>query len=188
MPTTLPSGWRPRVGKRSDFVRRERDAYFTPESAVLPLLPHLQYGTTFVEPCAGDGRLVQHLERRGMSCLYMFDIEPQHPDVERCDALGLGAWSALTDPSVDCIITNSPWDRKILHPMMETFRRAKPTWLLHDANWLFTVQAKPYLPYVRKIVSIGRVKWIEDSKMTGKDDSVWTLHMSTPGDTLFFGR
>lgn len=123
-----------------------------------------------------------------MACCDMFDIAPQHPDVEREDALGDGAWSRLTEPSVDCIITNPPWNRKVLHPMMMAFRRAKPTWVLHDANWLFTKQAGPFLPYVRKIVVIGRVKWIEDSKMTGKDDSVWTLHMATPGPTEFFGR
>lgn len=177
------------MGKRSDgFARVERDYYPTPEVAVLPLLPHLKHGTMFVEPCAGDGRLVRHLEKHGMSCMAMFDIEPQDPEVDRADAFGMAAWDALTDPSVDCIITNPPWDRKVFHPLIETFRRAKPTWLLHDANWLFTRQAAPYLPYARKIVAIGRVKWIEGSKMTGKDDAVWTCFEDTPGPTFFFGR
>ena len=177
------------MGKRSTgFERVARDYYPTPEAAVLPLLPHLTYGTAFAEPCAGDGRLVRHLEKHGMSCLYMFDIEPQHPDVDRADAFGDKAWAAVTDPSVDCIITNPPWGRATFHPMIETFRRAKPTWLLHDANWLFTKQAAPFLPFVRKIVTVGRVRWIEGSKMTGKDDSIWTLHTDTPGTTQFFGR
>lgn len=176
------------MGKRSDFKRVERDFYPTPEAAVLPLLPHLEHGTMFIEPCAGDGRLTRHLEKHGMSCLRMFDIEPQHASVGKMDALSDDAWTALMDPSVDCIITNPPWDRKVLHPMMDTFRRAAPTWLLHDANWLFTRQAAPYLPYIAKIVTVGRVKWIEGTAMTGKDDVVWTLHVSQPGVTVFHGR
>jgi hypothetical protein len=176
------------MGKRSDFERIPRDKYPTPEAAVRPLLPHLDYGTTFVEPCAGDGRLVRHLEKHGLSCLYMFDIEPQHEDVDRADALGEQAWTAFMDPSVDCIITNSPWDRKLLHPMINTFRRAKPTWLLFDADWMHTRQSAPFMPYCRKIVSVGRVKWIESSKMTGKDNAAWFLFDATPGQTLFFGR
>lgn len=176
------------MGKRSDFKRVERDFYPTPEAAVLPLLPHLPYGTIFVEPCAGDGRLVRHLEKHGMSCLSMFDIEPQHEDVDRADALGLVAAAEMTEPSVDCIITNPPWARPVLHMMIDTFRRIKPTWLLFDADWAHTKQAAPYLPYCRKIVSVGRVKWIEDSKMSGKDNVVWCRFETTPGDTLFFGR
>jgi hypothetical protein len=177
------------MGKRSSgFERRERDYYQTPHAAVLPLLAHLPHGAMFIEPCAGDGRLVRHLEQHGMSCTGMFDIEPQHPDVRALDALGAAAWSSLVDPSADFIVTNPPWRRDLLHPMIETFRQVKPTWLLHDANWLFTRQAAPFLHYIRKIVVVGRVKWIEGTSMTGKDDAVWTLHMATPGETKFYGR
>ncbi len=176
------------MGKRSAFERVERDFYPTPEAAVLPLLPHLPRGTTFVEPCAGDGRLMRHLEKHGMSCLWAFDIAPRHADVDQADALGPGAVSAYTDPSVECIITNSPWDRALLHPMINAFRRWRPTWLLFDADWAHTRQATPYLPYCRAIVSIGRVKWIEDSKHTGKDNCCWYLFDATPGETRFYGR
>jgi hypothetical protein len=72
-----------RVGKRSDFERRERDFYPTPYEAVLPLLPHLPERVRFIEPCAGDGRLVRHLERHGHHCIDAFDLEPQ-------DSLGAG--------------------------------------------------------------------------------------------------
>lgn len=172
------------MGKRSNFDRVERDFYPTPEAALLPLLPHLNPRTRFIEPCAGDGRLVRHLEKHGHVCMDAFDIEPQDESVRRGSAL---------DPDeitvgADCIITNPPWDRKVLHPMIETFRDIRDTWLLHDANWLFTRQAAPFLPYVRKIVAVGRVKWIEGSTMTGKDDAVWTLHCARPVNTLFFGR
>ena len=172
------------MGKRSSFERRPQDKYYTPESAVIPLLPHLAPDTQFIEPCAGDGRLVRFLERHGHKCQDAFDIEPDHPEVDEADALK-GTYITMPD---DVCITNPPWRRDVFHPFLLKWRALMPTWVLHDANWLFTKQAGPFLPHVRKIVVIGRVRWIEDSKMTGKDDSVWTLHTAAPGPTEFFGR
>lgn len=174
------------MGKRSDFERLPRDKYYTPEAAVLPLLPHLEHGTMFIEPCAGDGRLVRHLEKHGMSCIWAFDIEPGADWVEQGDALDT---AFDLEPDADCIITNSPWDRKLLHPMIEAFSRQFPSWLLFDADWSHTRQSAPFMPYCRKIVSVGRVKWIEDSKMSGKDNVAWYLFdWNRPGPTEFFGR
>lgn len=40
-----------------------------------------------------------------------------------------------------------------------------------------------------KVVSVGRVKWIEDSKMTGKDNCAWYLFDENHvGPTQFYGR
>ena len=36
-------------------------------------------------------------------------------------------------------------------------------------------QPAPFMPWLRKIVSVGRVKWIEDSPFTGKDNCCWYL-------------
>ena len=46
------------MGKRSDFDRIPRDYYPTPKAAVGPLLPHLLPATLFIEPCAGEGHLI----------------------------------------------------------------------------------------------------------------------------------
>ena len=92
----------------------------------------------------------------------------------------------------DHIITNPPWDRKILHPMIEHFASMRPTWLLFDADWMHTKQSTPYMDYCQKIVSVGRVKWIPDSKMTGKDNCAWYLFDQDPTlaheATKFYGR
>lgn len=177
------------MGKRSEgFVRRERDYYSTPEAAVLPLLPHLDPGTLFMEPCAGDGRLVRHLEKHGHVCVDAFDIEPQHADVEQDDALEAVFVPERGQPVPDAMITNPPWSRDFLHPFISHWRVQMPTWVLCDADWAHTVQAAPFMPFCRKIVSIGRVKWIEGSKMTGKDNCCWYLFDDTPGETMFFGR
>ncbi len=173
------------MGKRSNFERRERDFYPTPYKAVLPLLPHLQERTLFAEPCAGDNQLTEHLKKHGHNPYWLSDIEPKHELVLQADAL------VLTVPlqQSDCIITNPPWDREILHPMIDHFRKQNTTWLLFDSDWMHTKQASIFLKYCSKIVSVGRVKWIPDSKMTGKDNCCWyRFHNNTVDRTVFIGK
>ncbi len=172
------------MGKRSNFERMPRDFYPTPLEAVKPLFPHLEHGSTFEEPCAGDGRLVDHLECiGGFLCMYCCDIEPQRPDVLLFDAFDINKTTA------DYFITNPPWDRKILHPLIEHLSAIAPTWLLFDADWMHTKQSQEYMKWCHKIVSVGRVKWIPDSKMTGKDNCAWYLFdQSTESQTEFIGR
>jgi len=161
-----------------------RDKYPTPYDAVLPLLPHLALGTRFVEPCAGDRRLVAHLERHGHVCVDAFDIEPEHPDVDQADALAV-EYAPAPD---DVCVTNPPWDRKVLHPMIDKWRLLMPTWFLFDADWMHTRQSAPFMPYCHAIVSVGRVKWIEGSKMTGKENASWYHFRKDPARTVFYGR
>lgn len=151
------------MGKRSNFERKPRDFYPTPKEAVIPLIPHIDY-RYFVEPCAGEGDLVRHLTEAGMICLKSSDITTGQ-DALKIDQEYIG--------QTEYIITNPPWDRKILHPMINHFRMLRPTWLLFDADWMHTKQASPYLKSCSMIVSVGRVKWIPDSKHTGKDNCCW---------------
>lgn len=169
------------MGKRSEFPRRPQDKYFTPYEAVVPLLPFLEPQTQFVEPCAGDGRLIRHLERHGHGCVDAFDIEPGHGDIPQEDALTV----PFEPMPGDVCITNPPWRRDVLHPLIEKWRLLMPTWFLLDANWMFTKQAAPYLRYTSDVVVIGRVKWIEGSKMAGKDDAAWFRFQAEPCQTVF---
>jgi hypothetical protein len=173
------------MGKRSDFKRIPRDFYPTPMAAVVPLIPHLPDPLIYWEPCAGDATLVDHLANSGRMTNYMaHDIEPQGDGVIRGNSLTLDCPNF-----VDLIITNPPWDRKILHPMIAHFSAMRPTWLLFDADWMHTKQSASFMPYLRKIVSVGRVKWIPDSKMTGKDNCAWYLFdQNGEGATQFYGR
>jgi hypothetical protein len=171
------------MGKRSAFERRPRDFYPTPESAVMPLLPHLKPGTRFCEPCAGDGALIDHLTKRGHICASAWDIEPQREDIAQHNAL------TRLIGNIDCFITNPPWDRRTLHPLILHLTPQAPTWLLFDADWVHTVQAIPFMPFLHKIVSVGRVKWIPGSKMTGKDNCAWHLFVDDAKPaSLFVGR
>ncbi len=150
------------MGKRSNFERREADFYPTPRAAVVPLIPFLRGIRTFAEPCAGEGDLIRHLESFGLRCTYSGDISTGQ------DALAIDSYGAC-----DSIITNPPWSRDVLHGLVTRFQNIAPTWLLLDADWKQTRQAAPYLPHCSDIVAIGRVKWIEGSKYTGKDNACW---------------
>lgn len=153
-----------------------KDFYPTPREAVLPLIPHLLSGSRYTEPCVGTYDLVRHLDKFGFVCSLAYDEER---DARVCK-----------DFEGDLFITNPPWDRKVLHPIIENLSDVAPTWLLFDADWMHTKQSHSYLDRLCSVVSVGRVKWIPDSKMTGKDNCCWYL-FSTPDplrDTIFYGR
>jgi len=184
LPVLVCAGVGVGMSKRApQFERRERDFYPTPREAVLPLLPHLAMPTRFAEPCAGDGALVDALQSAGHLCCCASDIAPRRDDIAEADAFG-GPWVGF-----DCLITNPPWDRKVLHPLIDHLSAQLPTWLLFDADWMHTRQSAPYLPFCRKIVSVGRVKWIPDSPFTGKDNCAWYLFdQRSEGAAHFIGR
>jgi hypothetical protein len=149
----------------------------------------LPYSFDYIEPCAGDGRLINHIsELTGGhgECLFASDIEPRAEGIYGSDALNLdfGEYGVA-----DFCITNPPWDRSFLHPFLEHYINIAPTWLLFDADWMHTKQSALYMTYCTKIVSVGRVKWIEGSKGVGKDNCAWYLFDSLKlGPTEFYGR
>ncbi|QND60356.1 hypothetical protein [Mesorhizobium huakuii] len=153
------------MGKRSDFPRRPNDEYETPYKGVLPLIPMLSGVRTFAEPCAGPGLLLRHLRLFDLHCTYDGDIQQGR------DALDQTA-ASMGHP--DVIITNPPWTRALLYPLIRHFQRIAPTWLLFDADWQHNVQATPFLVHCSHVVSVGRLKWIANSKHSGGyDNAAW---------------
>jgi hypothetical protein len=92
-----------RMGKRSNFERRERDFYATPAAAVPPLIPHLRLHAvrTFAEPCCGDGALVNYLEGFGLRCVYAGDIASGDDALAR-DSSARRIASSATHPTRFC--------------------------------------------------------------------------------------
>lgn len=161
------------MAKRSGgaFERRKNDDYRTwDRRATPPLLAHLSPGTRFIEPCAGAGDLLDQLTAVGHICAGAFDIESKRADIVQADALSL-----VPDVPFDCFITNPPWTREILHPLITHLSDQAPTWMLFDADWFHTKQAATFKPRLRRYVSVGRLRWIEDSKHDGKDNCAWHL-------------
>ena len=184
------------MAKRSNFTRRERDYYPTPAQAIPSLISHLEEhfpaGLQFAEPCAGNGQLINFLEKHhGLKCTFACDIEPRRIDIEKYDALEIEEQQIY---SVDMVVTNPPWDRNFLHDFIHhcVVNLGKPTWLLFDSDWIHTLQARKtgLLEYLDSIVSVGRLKWIEGSKHSSKDNCSW--HFFDKGSkgrpTKFYGR
>lgn len=169
------------MGKRSSFARIDRDAYQTidPRAGAM-LIPHLRGIRTFAEPCAGEGYLVGQLQAAGLVCTYEGDI-----------ASGLDALVHPfdQDATFDAIITNPPWRRDVMHAMILRFQAMAPTWLLFDADWAHTKQSGPFIDQCSHIVSVGRLKWMPGTKMTGKENAAWhRFHAQHVGGPKFIGR
>ena len=172
---------------KTKFKRNERGYYPTPYEAVLPLLPHLRPRSVFIEPCAGKGDLIRHLEKHGHNCRMAYDIEPQdYRTIRRKNALDVEYRDA------DYLITNPPWPDgpwakgEPTVGMIRHFTRYMPTWLLLSADFMHN----KYFAELscERIVSVGRVKWIPDSKDTGKDNCAWYLFQKYPTETKFYPR
>jgi hypothetical protein len=182
------------MAKRSDYIKIARDKYYTPIDAVKPLIPFLPLNDfLFCEPCGGDGRLINHIEQLSKgTCSAAYDIEPDVPDIEELDSTLLEEQHLH---GADLIITNSPWTRTkasgyLLHELIRVFSDLRPTYLLFDADWIHTIQSSELVKErLCKIISIGRVKWIEDSAGSGKDNACWYLFdAKKAGPTQFYGR
>jgi hypothetical protein len=143
--------------------RNSRDFYPTPEKAVLPLARHLDVGTTFYEPCAGNGALIRALEKHAMvTCVGHSDYDKDATTLTETDING-----------AEMFISNPPWKAPMLHPIIDRLVPLRPTWLLLYSDWLFTRQAVKYQPWIRQVVTMPRVIWIEGSGMAGYDNCCW---------------
>src|SRR5260221_3666690 len=115
---------------------------------------------------SGNGALVRHLESFGLRCVDAGDIKTGQ------DALARDSFGGVP------VITNPPYDtenrRKLMHALILHFMRAAPfMWLLIDYDWSATKQAAPFLRHCTDIVMLPRLKWIEGSEDTGKDNHAW---------------
>lgn len=177
------------MGKRSNFKRRPQDKYRTFDArAAVALAPHLPWATVFWEPCAGAGDLISILQPYGPRCVVASDINPEDEKVFRLDAL-TATPADVASTKATHIITNPPWTRPILHGMIAHFSGILPTWLLFDTDWLHTGQSAPFVSQLVKVVSVGRLCWIEGTNQTGKDNAAWHLFDARhKGPTEFVGR
>jgi len=177
------------MSKRSNFDRKDKDFYETPLAPVKALEPHLPKKFNFVDPCAGEGKIGEHLASIGFMMEQWWDCDKYPEDYSNKCSIKADATYYTYRLKSDFFITNPPWSRDILHPIIDNLAGQKPTWLLFDADWMHTKQSAEYMKYCVKVISIGRVKWFPDSKHVGKDNACWYLfHKNFAGQTEFYGR
>ena len=161
------------MGKRSDFPKIPKDAYMTTDPrAVRPLLDfYCDAYFTYYEPCVGNGDLVKLLEPIG-KCVGRADSE-------------IDARISEYPTDAKYFITNPPWTRDILHPIIDNLRNQLPTWLLFDADWMFTAQSNPYMRFCKIVLPVGRLKWIPGTTDVGKDNCAWYLFVDYETECTF---
>lgn len=171
------------MGKRSDFKRLSKDKYLTWDpNPVRILQPHLPVGLLYVEPCAGNGDLIESMKWHGHECVYACDIKPGKKWIEKRDALDLDKrWRCGTRAKM--FVTNPPWSREVMHDLIGHLSSLLPLWCLMSADWAHTKQATQYLDRCKHIVSAGRVRWIKNTTDVGVDNTAWYLfdHRHTGG-------
>lgn len=175
------------MAKRSEFPRRERDFYPTPESAVLPLVPHLPPAATYWEPCAGEGHLILALQKHwnGTPVSPSDAYAPDSGAIRKIDLFD------VTTPPAGLIITNPPWPQRKGQPTLDMIHHLSamaPTWMLLSSDFAHNAYFREVAPLCDKIVSVGRVSWMENG-VSGKDNAAWYRFTKNHiGATRFFGR
>lgn len=164
------------MGKRSNFPKIPKDAYMTTDwRAVRPLVHYYRNSPPFsyYEPCVGKGDLIALLgDAFAGECVGSSDEE-------------LDARLTQYQTTAQYFITNPPWSRELLHPIIENLRKQKPTWLLFDSDWMMTAQSSPYMKFCKTVLPVGRLKWIPGSENTGKDNCAWYLFVDHETDCTF---
>jgi hypothetical protein len=87
------------------------------------------------------------------------------------------------------ICTNPPYTWDILKKLLDYLPKLKPTWMLLPADMMHNKRMAPYMKVCRRVVSVGRVRWVEGTKSSSTDNFAWYLfNPEEPGPTIFIGR
>lgn len=170
------------MGKRSNFELKKHGQYYTPESAIAPLIKHLPTPLRYIEPCAGNGAIARYLAPYDIRCTAAFDIEPglaSGINIVKRDATLL--MPADIPPYTTHAVTNPPWPKRgdqrvtlrIIRRMLELDLTAV---MLLPASFMHVQYAGQLLrDHCTRIISVGRVKWVEGSPYTSLDDACWYI-------------
>jgi len=176
------------MSKRSNFDKVPRDFYPTTDPKAVPTkLVEFIRGKSYAEPCYGNGDL-EDLLMDVATCKWRSDVRETVSSSKVMDALEVTKEDL---EGIDLIVTNPPFSKDVLLPLIDHFVNLKPTWLLLPAGYMNNIYFGPYMKRCSRVVSIGRIKWFKDSKHTSTDDFCWyfwTKGATTDTRTIFYGR
>jgi len=155
-----------RARKRSDFYptidRRAVPALL----AAMMTVGDIGGGRTvsYAEPCAGQGDLIQLLQHEAplLQCAFGLEYDWQDEGLHNRWPIAHGNALTLTErdlAGVGLIVTNPPWKRDALHPLILHLASLRPTWLLYDGSWAFTKQAAPFQRILTDVAAVGRLRF-----------------------------
>ena len=185
------------MGKREEVKKPKmaRDFYPTVDveavDALIPFLYRSAGPTRYIEPCAGNGSLIDLLHSRAapVVCVGAYDIEPQAAYITQRDCLTL---TPADCSSTHVFITNPPFTWNCLQPILHTLPKLMPTWLLLPADMMHNKRMSPYIDICSDIVSVGRLWWFENEegkRIKGVDNFSWyKIDSKYEGFTKFHPR
>lgn len=177
------------MGKRSSMEKVPKDYYPTSDPKALPpaFIKEVR-GKPYAEPCCGEGHLVDLLADVA-TCKWESDLEWRGAGREK-DAMGVTKENLS---GCDLILTNPPYTRSVLLPMIDHFISLKPTWLLLPSDFMHNLYFGPYMAKCSKVISIGRLCWFpKDGKRVASTDNYswyyWKQLANEDTETVFIGR
>ena len=177
------------MSKRSSFKKVPKDFYATIDpNAIPPKLSEFVRGKSYASPCYGNCDLEDLLMDVAV-CRWRSDIRNTVRSSKVWDAMCL---SKNELERCDLIITNPPYSRDVLLPMIDHFISLKPTWLLLPADMMHNLYFGDYMRKCSKVISVGRICWFpkEGKRVASTDNYMWAYweQEADEAETIFYGR
>lgn len=141
----------------------------SPAEVVVPKLVRHIRACRYAEPCAGNGKLIGHLQDIA-SCVWASDLCPRHRKIVERSAFSLQP----CDVGTDLIITNPPFNAKFIYPFIDhVVHNGFVAWLFLPSDFAFRDRSGYVMPYCERMVAVGQVRFIEDSPSKGETNFAW---------------
>lgn len=155
----------------------------------------------YFEPFAGDGALIQHLSKTNPEwrCMGATDVSPSKPEqgdwlcpeanniqTDNFDDYGHNFRHTVEHLGIRAVITNPPWlnDSKsrfqllrflnyILHAKCSAIFLLNGNLVHNKGSWQNRTYGYSLMDRCQHVLPIGRLKWIEGSEHSGKEDCCW---------------